>query len=446
MNDAIDFADGKFRIECHDMLLTRAGGPPLEVRGSGEIWQDEKARLQFKIFADSAAFNACRGHIYHLREPGRLIPDSDYFNLEAEELSGGIWRAERIFPSTRGGGMNGVVHGDVPQLQKTTTIPGFSRTGETIKVRFRGKIQFPCNNGTETVTHVGGAQVRSTSSLDAGIIEDGPARFVTRIESDHTSVDVRFSEAGLHEKTAYRIHESLQFVLGKELTIMAVETKRGIEETIQLVSPWPLQYNHSNADAVWVMFRDYFRYVHADSSHTWHPISDHIGRVIESGATSLDTEILALGVGTEGLAGQCFLHLVPIHADFLTDLLKIENSLADLEVDEGSRGRVAGAIGAMRSPRNSDAIYAFVEQHHLPCVLFTSWKKIRNNSAHGNTIPGTQLSKLMQRRSYVYCLLYSMALSAIGYHGPHTRYDIFRWPAQDWPPPGPPPSTTSAEA
>ena len=89
------------------MVLTKTGGNPLAIGGPGEIWQDEDGVLQFKIFISRAA---CQGLQAYMARPGvigQLIPDEDYFRLEAQEYSLPIWTAQNVLPSPRIGPAGG---------------------------------------------------------------------------------------------------------------------------------------------------------------------------------------------------------------------------------------------------------------------------------------------------------------------------------------------------
>jgi hypothetical protein len=309
-----DFSDQKFRIECSQMVLTKVGGNPLVVGGPGEIWQDEDGVLQFKIFISR---EACQGLQAYMARPGvigELIPDEDYFRLEAQDYSLPIWTAQNLLPSPRSGPAGGFAHDHLNELVHTEAHPP-NLESDFVTLRFRGKLEFPCNQGTETVIRVGGQDRHTSSSLNAAFIDDDEYRFEVLHEREHTVVSLQLPAGQLTAATPFRIHEALQFVLGKQLSLMVIETSVGGLHVTRLRSPSrghgrmtpPLQFQRlEQGGHVWRMFTDYFRHVHPNVDAGWHPISRHVGSAIESTAASLEARVLALAVAVEGLAGDCF--------------------------------------------------------------------------------------------------------------------------------------------
>ncbi len=442
-----EFADGKFKTECCRMVLTNVGNPQFIIAGPGEIWQDEEGVLQYKIFVNRDAYRALHDYMGRPSVIGQVIPDGDFFNLHSEGHDSNIWNAVRILPSQRGGLFEGLAYGYINELTQTRDSPANAQIAY-VEVRFRGKLDFPCNHGTQTILRVGGRDRQSSSSLNVAFAEDGSYRFETRHESNHTVVSLQLPAGEFTAATASRIREALQFILGKQLAVMVIESSSGGQQVTRFTAPSadrghgdmspPLQFHVIDEGGhVWRMFCNYFRRVHSDATPGWHPISCHIGRAIESTAASLDTEILALGVAVEGLVGECFPNLAPVSPAFLLELDAVQAVLHGVALTEQSRGRIAGSINAMRSPRNSDVLRAFLVATRLPNELFESWRRLRNASAHGGGAGGRDIETILRLRSEVLSLLYSISLAAINYTGPRTDYSVHGWPTRAWPIPLP---------
>lgn len=448
------FADGKFKTECSQMVLTNVGNPQLSIAGPGEIWQDEEGVLRFKMFAGR---DACRALYEHLGRPsvvGQVIPDGDFFNLQAQGLDANIWNAGRLLPSLQWGGDNGLARGSIGELTQARDCP--ANATAHVEVRFRGKLDFPSNRFTQTIVRVGGRDRQTSNSLNVAFAEDGNYQFEARHQSSHTVVSLALPVGELTEVTASRIREALQFVLGKQLAVMVVEISSGGQQVTRFTSTSadrgngdmspPLHFRRvDEAGNVWRMFCNYFRRVHADNANGWHPISTHIGSVIESSAASLDTEILALGVAVEGLAGVCFQNLAPVSPAFLRELDALQAALPTIRVtqpggveeavalSEQTLGRINGSLNNMRNPRNSDILRAFIRDNRLPNGLYNSWSRLRNTSAHGGGGGGRDIEMILRLRSEVLSLLYSITFAAINYTGPRTDYSQPGWPTGAWP-------------
>jgi len=428
------------------MVLTKAGGNPLAVDGPGEIWQNEEGVLQFKIFINR---DACRSLQTYMARPGvigQLIPDEDYFALEAQEYCLPLWTAQGVLPTPRSGPVGGFAHGYLNELVHTDAHPP-NRQSDFVTLRFRGKLNFPCNQGTETVIRVGGQDRHTSSSLNVAFIDDGEYRFELLHEREHTVVSLQLPAGRLTPSTPSRIHEALQFALGQQLALMVIETVVGGQHVTRLTSPSrghgemspPLQFQRwDEGGHVWRMFTNYFRHVHANAEAGWHPISRHVGSAIESTAASLEAMVLALAVAVEGLAYDCFPGIAPVSPDFLAELDAAQAALLAVALGEQNRNRINSSLNAMRAPRNSDVLRAFIANNRLPQGLYTSWSRLRNASTHGCGAGGRDIATTHRLKSEVLSLLYSLVFAAINYTGPRTDYSLPGWPTRAWPIPQPP--------
>src|ERR1051326_1330381 len=171
-----DFADLKFRMECCDMALIKAGGDPLGVRGPGEIWQDEEGILQFKMFLNSEDYQRLQSFMGRPGITGQLFSDEDFFTLEARQHDVWPWTGRRILPGLRGGLTEGLVYGDFHELVQIRDYPHDAETN-FVTLRLKEKLNFPCNQGTETVVRLGGRDRHRTNSFNAAFFDDASYRF-----------------------------------------------------------------------------------------------------------------------------------------------------------------------------------------------------------------------------------------------------------------------------
>lgn len=436
------FADREFRIECNDMVLFREGDDPLVLRGPGEIWQDDDGQIQFKIFLPQVDYEALSAHLGRKRVAGKLLGDDDYFEFQAEELSGTIWFSDSVFPSTRGGLSGGLAKGTLQKLVSERELPSSTSKG-SVRMRFDGKLRFPANQGSAVVKTVGEREVSRNMATDSARAESGDFSFNVRIEGKHTVVSASIPAAMNPELAEFRIRESLQFVLGREIDPLAVETYFGAINATKLLSAKfsktkgriqpPVRFQMVDwDDHFWNLFLSYFNYVSVDEREGWHPVSEHIGSTIQSSAASLGSEILALSVAVEGISGIVCAAGLP-EKTLLEDLANVAEALKDVKINETTRNRISGALSGMKKPRNSDMLRAFVEESKIPFARFESWKRLRHAAAHGASLHGRAIEDVLVLRSEVTMLLYSLVFHAIGYSGPRIDYSVEGWPEADWP-------------
>jgi hypothetical protein len=234
---------------------------------------------------------------------------------------------------------------------------------------------------------------------------------------------------------------------------MGIETGSGGRHITRLTSPNmghgeimpPLKFSRTDfGDNVWRIFSNYFRYIHLNTEPEWHPISRHVSSAIESSVASLEVSVLALAVAVEGLAGECFPNLAPVDPAFLAELDVVQTALQGVKLGEQGRNRINGSIRAMRPPRKSDIIRAFIANNRLENGLFNSWSRLRNTSAHGGGMAGRDAETTLRLRSEVLSLFYSLIFAAINYSGTRTEYSQRGWPTQSWPVPHPSGATLTA--
>ena len=440
---ASTFADLKFKVESSSMELVNAGDPTFIIRGPGEIWQDETGALQFKIFAEREPYHRLRNYMGRPGIIGQPIPDREFFNLRAVTYGMPTWTAERIMPAPRGGFTDGMAHGYINELiHHADADPG----GEfdQVVVRFKGILEFPANRFTETERRIG-EQVRGTSmSRDAAHFQADRFRFEITRESEHTQVLLLLPVGEYNQTTPNRIREALQFVLGRELTLLTIESLSSTGRYTRLISPFfgrgtgevapPLQLTHTDpSDDFWRMFGNYFQFIHRDHTSPMHPVSCQIHSSIESAAASLDAEVLGLAVAVEGLIGGCFSGLATVSEQFLRDLDDADRFLSTAPIAGQVRDRIRGFIPSMRRPRSADALRAFISSQQLHPGLYRSWSRLRNASAHGAGIGSNDYANILRIKNETLALFYAIVLAAINYAGPRTDYSLPGHPRGQWP-------------
>jgi hypothetical protein len=161
MSEEESFANFEFKVDCPNIILTRRGNSPLAITGPGELWQDKNGQLQFKLFALE---NNCWRLMKLLDSPhqlGKLIPDDDFFHLQAITNSEKSWWATRILPSFSGGRKHGIIHGALREIESNPSLPFSAKDG--ISFSLKGLVDFPCNTRTSSHTQLDSVVTRFAS-------------------------------------------------------------------------------------------------------------------------------------------------------------------------------------------------------------------------------------------------------------------------------------------
>lgn len=86
--------DRNFVLDCDEITLTQLlSEKPRVLRGPGRFYQDSDGALQFLVYARDVPSPQFR----HL-PIGEIVPADEYFRLEATDLRGRHWSAERVDP------------------------------------------------------------------------------------------------------------------------------------------------------------------------------------------------------------------------------------------------------------------------------------------------------------------------------------------------------------
>jgi len=437
-----DFADLKFKVDCGSMQFVSAAGVIIAC-GPGEIRQDEGGALHYKSFVGEDAYLNLLGETMRGREIGSIIPEDHFLTLHAQDLNGKVWVATHVLPHSAAGVNSTLVSGKLHDLADTQELTT-RFTKAHVSVRFKGLIDFPVTHGTEVTTKRGTRNPSTSWAADHAQISDDQFTFEAHHEHGHTILLLSLPADELTPATPLRMIEAFQFMLGREVSPMVIETHHENTVTTRLRSPIegdgsilpPLKFSTFDEDGnVWKIFTKYFRHIHADDTpRQWHLLSRHIGSVIESSKASLNVRVLALAVAVEGIAAHCFPDLAPPSEAFLADLEKMEALLASGAYGEECVKRIGGAVSNMKKARGSDILRAFLATRNLPHALYKSWSDLRHPAAHGGGMDAGDIAINIQRMHHTTALLYTLLLEAIGYTGARTDYSAANWPRSQWPP------------
>jgi hypothetical protein len=435
--NAEEFADFKFQVDCLEIVLFKKSNGT-QIKGPGEVWQDETGGLKYKIFTDETGCFTYQNWTDNIKF-GELYKDEDYLSIRIIPLTGGVWNADRLTIETAklGANLGCVISGTMSEIQSDQ--PFFSSSNNYhITLRFKGHLNYPCNQSSEIKTLIAGAERSLSSNFNVAIFDDEDWRFELSHNNSHTALRVKIPKGCLVDSTPSRLHESLQFVLGKQVALMSIETWMGDLHTVKLRAPRkgagsvvpPIYFNtHVNGKYVWDVFIKYLNFVQKNEALGWHPISCYVAAVLESEAASLEAHVLSLSVAVEGLVKTCFSDILEKDELISAELSKVESCVKVLEIRDSTIKRIIGSIKSLNSVRNSDLIKKFIENHTLDERLFRSWKKLRNTSAHGGNDDVGDIQSLLRKKDDVLSLFYLVILSAIEYSGLRTDHSC---PAEPW--------------
>lgn len=420
-------AEGKLRLECSEIRLERAGSSPLNVRGPGLIEVNDQGSFNFRIHVSSEDHQLLSANLLNpTRPPGSLIPLDEFLNLTAVPYHSEEWTGRASDPGTNGPlGGPGIASGQVYELQSARQTAQTEVDCATFYLP--GRLAFPALIMTQLEESRSGVRISTTGSRDSAEFEVGKEKFTLSRAGNHIELECTFELGGIKKNRHLRLLEALTFALGQLVSPAATELVsegkrvkilRAVDPSLVTGAPDspPIRFgSNMPVREVYDVATAYYRKVLDWEKDDEHPVSSGVYSVVQAFGGTIETQILGLSTAAESLIEAAFKDIVPIEADFRSEIQIFQEHLRNMSLSETLRGRISGAVDAMLNPRNSDRIRAFVKKRGLDPGIFEAWSKLRNRCAHGGQIQSTEMQKTWDQRCKVLRLCHQIVLAFIEY-------------------------------
>ena len=447
MDEIEKFTKGQFRADCSTIELHREGAHPLHVVGPGHIGQGDDGSLTFAIHVDHAGIIALVNEINRPRQTGVLVPTEDYISFVARTYSGPVWVSSvPAVGINMGLAPGGVANGFLYDITNTSELPG-EQAKDYATLVIRDRIDFPETDFTETQIVRAGETRTVNRSRDYARFTLGEEEFVLLRREGATELHCTFEKSGIERFRHVRIQEAMQFALGQLFQPCVIDTCTGainrktfrsvrVREGRQLRQHPPLSFRGSVVrPEVYQIVTAYYSKIRPHQDERWRRLSSHLYFLIEAGGAPIELQSLGASVAAEGIVDTCFPELAQVVQAFRDEVSNAQAKLGEMRLSEGLKKRIDGALGAMKSARNSDRLRAFAQTPGHDNQLFESWKRLRHTAAHGGKIDGREISQTLADLNNLLFLCYSMVLRFCGYTGVQTNYSVAGHP--DFAPPPP---------
>lgn len=448
----IDYLDAlanlKFEINCSIIVLTQEGDVdnPIIYKGPGTIFQNDEKSFSVKIFCEGKLdVKEFFGKINRLT-PGKLIEDINYYSLKASDFAGNKWTANSIMPDLNGGiDIEGfLITGNFTRLF-CHREENHDYRGTTLKLFYKGKHKIPCNTLKKSKHFIGSDDRGTSSSYNVAQFDIDDIEFEILSEDDRLIVYLFSQSDELTTVTAQRIHEALQFVLVdiNPWDIILLQ-KNNVQETIFRAIPQslkksrvqpPLHFNTVDRDGrVWKLFELFFKYTFPYKNTDWHPLFELLHKVIESGEASIEAHALTLAVSIEGLLKKSFREIAVPDDEYVGKIKEAAKEINKSSIDNSLKSRLQGALGAMKTPRAKDRLHQLYELGIVEDRHVKSWGKMRNSSAHSDSLDISEIQNYLNDCSAMCMLFYHLIFYTIGYNGEYTDYSVYGFPKKTYKP------------
>lgn len=428
------------------MRLGRQSNPVcVKYAGPGYLRQREDGTITYKLYPPPPTTFDPLSVVPKTGLAGRILGDNFFYQLQAMDLDGTVWRVERTLPSPHTSFVSGrqltLVTGAAQELVTTRAQP---QSVSSLKVTFFTEVRVPGNASTEVTTVTPDGSVNKSSKLDTAQLKTAFGDFHIYNRPGMLVVEV-VSPTPFPANFETRIVEALGLVLAKPLSWNVLELVengfetvrlRGEPETIDAKLQPPIvsgTIDMSGGD-VWRLFEKYLAMVCTHSESGFHPASRHLFSVLEASAGAISARGLALGVAVEGLAKDLFHDSGALPASLKPMVKRLRTyfrawpEFGSEETKKALYARVEAMLGRILDVSAKTRLYALANEKVVHVTLIEAWSNLRHASAHGVTPGSDDIQRLVDLCDSVTVLMYHLLFRAVGYEGSYRDYSVHGWP------------------
>ena len=438
--DVRNIIAGKFLLDLTEVTLQQKCADPITYRGTGTVFYDEEGRLSLRMICTYQNEKEKYDNFVRSREIGdrykswQLMPDEKYFQLDAVDIYGKRWKAERLFikESTRHGKLKELiifVIEDITHQEKC-------KEEENFNVRFyaKGELGFP----TYIDYKSDGTQYTDIGKFSSNNISFYPEKF----NNDSLFVMASLGEAISHENAGRMFIEALRIASGRFIQpLLYIEEYKG-KRTIRIqlrkdlierkkISP-PIKCDSMGERKYLSLF------VTSYLSSRIEPISPLYRcwyKILDSKGNHFETEALVLTTAIEGVLREYFEQYGKPDAKDKEVISNAKLKIKKILLPQDIKGRIISSIGNMASFSASRALRQLANKRLLDEEMPITWNDLRNKLAHGNSVEfeknGSQETWMQQWTCLT--IFYILLLKTINYPGKFINYAKSDRPEEDMP-------------
>jgi hypothetical protein len=443
----------KWQLDCPRMTIKlRKKLSPETYYGAGRIFFTPEGSLAFECFSHRE-MNTIDWQFGTSVPSGRIIPDSQFYNVVALDSSGYQWHSSRTIPRVhRTSDGRAILRGEIDEISTERKMPSEVKlTGSSIVYWVFDDIKIPTNRSTKTKRSISGTKVRSKSgSWNAWEFTSNKIRYLLIKGSDgRLTIRIRSKESSFPAGFERRVVEAFHLILGRPINWMAMKSQEGQNIEIRIrkkdlvrakITP-PLPSRNIKMPKSQKVSPNYHRKLfHRFMRHTMdskdyrHQIWGQLNAIAEASASSfIDAKALTLTVAIESLLGTEFPSLGEPTPKLESSIQKIRTHIKSWEGDPSIKDRVLSMIGNLSSASATDKMRALVDRNAITEEQYKAWKKLRNPTAHSYLKTGIATPDMIKLLQSCEVLFFHLIFHAIGYKGPYMDFSTPGWPLKEYP-------------
>lgn len=438
-----DFRKGNLEFWCPKMIVRQQDNEkPIEYSGSGLVRQNQERNLEFVLIESSSpslSKNFKSMMLSNIGEVGKLLTSDKYYSLEATDLSGLIWKADRLLVTHSRGPAGSIAKGNIYVLEYTESSES---QNTTIKLEIFNNMKLPLAEATKKTVSTGTDEIVSWERNMARF-KVGEFELTITKETNITTVIATSEKTSPAEYLETRIIEALQYVASRTLSWGILQKTSNGNWITYLRSPdrallptnlsLPIDYIHADFEGkwVWLLFGKYLEHIYnfkGENIFQMHPISGWLHYVRNASVGSIFAKGLGLGIAIEGILECEFSEIgrpSPIYIKAVEEMITCVKSFSG---DQNVLERALGALRAMQKARAKDKLLALQKAGIIREKDVRAWDSIRNKGAHARPPERQESQEWIDNCYKIEVLLNHLIFYAIGYQGEFTDYGTRNWP------------------
>jgi len=427
---------GDLEMPMSDCMLRQCGGDsPIVYKGPGLLTQEPGKSIRLRVFAapvdHSEAFNR---EFKRDLTPGKLVPDSQYYNFEGKDPYGTIWRANRISIETDFG--SGTYVRARPRNLEKTEERSKPPERPVVAAFLPGKIELPWHAVTEN-----GERGRLVDRF-----ERKSGCFEWRIETTDDGAWLVFKCENSPVEPRFDVFlRGLSILTGRWLKPICISIYEGDSQTTRmlnrlhepdtekLLAPIGTQRDFAEDSHLFLerfMGKASDKRAEGDGScdlahRYWH-------RILRARESDIENSSLVLSVAVEGLIKKTLLSETDADPEFVKQVEEAEPILKKAGLGPRALSCVLSSLGNAKHPKVQDALQRLVTEGVASAAHLKAWKGLRNAAAHGSILEDddSTLQEHLDRFHVCLDLYYRLVFLLIGYEGRHMDYGTRGWPTR----------------
>ena len=414
--------DGTFEMPLADCELRQQDAEePRVYAGPALLTQRPDKSLHLRLFG------APRGEIEGIREffgalevtPGKLHPDSNYYDFTGVDQHGVTWKAERLSIDSSYGVNSTYVQARVPAIEASEDC-GKKLPSSTARAFVPGTFKLPWHKVTKTA-----------NSMKTDIFEGECERYAWKLHQREDQLDISFTvKDGPVGDDFWRFLGAISVLCGAAIDpvlvmigeagkrIRRLKTQRRPGLAASLARPLsdlaPDAAHSHHFIARYLRGTKHSHPAELDSFDTLHTAWHRTLRT----TSDLDIGPLVVGVNIETVVMDLFASEVDIDAEFIDAIEKAKDIVQKSCMADRAKQRALSSLGGAAKPGPKQVLTRIQEQGFITANEVKAWTSLRNHAAHGGDVDDSTLEALQGAvDKYYSCLglFYRLLFVAIGY-------------------------------